>query len=567
VNILGVWDGHDAGAALLADGQLVAAVNEERLTRRKLDIVFPQRSIQACLDLAGLDRSAIDIVASSTSDVAKAVGRILPSTKQTYYDVRRRKAAPGRMASYTRRSKYLITEWPPNALSRSLSRWALGRMVSEAGLASAALEVYDHHACHAAGAAYASGFRSCLTVTIDGLGDGRSATVSLFRDGVFELLASTPARHSPGVFFEHVTQLLNMRELEDEGKVMALADYAAPLPDDRNPMLTLLTANGLCFSTAVPGSRLHAPLKKILWSYPNEQFAFMAQRTLERACEAVVSNAVRQTGERRIALAGGVASNIKVNRRLRRLDGVDDVFVFPHMGDGGLALGAALLAQAKTGIEPVLCLDDLGLGPEYPVPAIEAALRERGLSFQACGDLPRNVAGRLAEEQVGLWFQGRMEYGPRSLGHRCVLARPDRPRLRDRLNRLLKRRVWYQPFCPSILERDAPSLLADFTGRPNRHMTMAYQVADAHYDSLSGVMNVDGSCRPQFVPDDAPGPFAALLREMRTLIGVGVVLNTSFNLHGSPLVCTPGDAIEVFVESGADFMAIGPFLAVPPAGQ
>jgi predicted NodU family carbamoyl transferase len=178
VNILGAWDGHDAGAALLADGQLVAAVNEERLTRRKLDIVFPQRSIQSCLDLAGLDRSAIDIVASSTSDVAKAVGRILPSTKQTYYDVRRRKAAPGRLASYTRRSKYLITDW----------------------------------------------------------------------------------------------------------------------------------------------------------------------RAAHRAC-----------GRRRI--------DIKVNRRLRRLDGVDDVFVFPHMGDGGLALGAAL--------------------------------RERGLSFQACGDLPGDVAGRL----------------------------------------------------------------------------------------------------------------------------------------------------------------------------
>jgi carbamoyltransferase len=160
-----------------------------------------------------------------------------------------------------------------------------------------------------------------------------------------------------------------------------------------------------------------------------------------------------------------------------------------------------------------------------------------------------------------MWFQGRMEYGPRALGHRSVLARADRPALRDRLNLVLKRRVWYQPFCPSMLEGDARRMLADYSGRPNRHMTMAYQVAAEHRCALGGVMNVDGSCRPQMIDDTSTDLFAELLRQMRIRVGVGAVLNTSFNLHGLPLVCSPQDAVQVFVESGADWLAIGPFLA------
>jgi carbamoyltransferase len=373
-------------------------------------------------------------------------------------------------------------------------------------------------------------------------------------------VAATPARHSPGVFFEHVTRLLNMRELEDEGKVMAIADYASPIADDRNPMLSLLSARGMSFVTARPGHALQHPLAEVLWRYPNEQFAFMAQRALERACESVAAAALKETGERRIALAGGVASNIKVNRRLRLLDDVDDLFVFPHMGDGGLALGAALLASTREGDAPRIELGDLALGPAYSDPDIESALQASGLAYQRCPDIASSVGGLLADDKIVLWFQGRMEYGPRALGHRSVLARPDRPGLRDRLNLVLKRRVWYQPFCPSLLDRDARAALSDFTGSPNRHMTMAYQVAPEYREALSGVTSVDGSCRPQMVADEAPGPFAALLREMRRRTGVGALLNTSFNLHGSPAVCTPVEAIEMFGNAGADALAIGSFL-------
>ena len=328
--------------------------------------------------------------------------------------------------------------------------------------------------------------------------------MSRFHDGRLTVMDRTPAQHSPGVFFEHVTALLNMRELEDEGKVMALADYAAPIADDKNPLLSILSVKGLQFKTSAPGHALRSVLRDRQWSMSSEQFAYAAQRALEKACVTLAKHAVATIGESRIALAGGVASNVKVNRSIRNLDGVDDVFVFPHMGDGGLACGAALAASAEHGERPSLPLDDLGLGPSYDRDSIRDALVQRGLSFTAIDDLPDTVAALLLDNRVVLWFQGRMEYGPRALGHRSILARPDRPELRDRLNLVLKRRVWYQPFCPSMLETEARSVLAEWKGAPNRHMTSAYLVRPPCRPALAGVLSVDGSCRPQIVPDDDP---------------------------------------------------------------
>ena len=219
-------------------------------------------------------------------------------------------------------------------------------------------------------------------------------------------------------------------------------------------------------------------------------------------CVALARDAVRLTGLRRLALAGGVVSNVKATRLVRLLPELEDLYVFPHMGDGGLALGAAVLAALGTG-EPVCGdLSRLDLGPEYAPPEIEGALTGSRLAAERPDDLPQRVADLLAAGRVVMWFQGRMEYGPRALGQRSVLARPDRPELRDRLNLVLKRRVWYQPFCPSMLESEAPRLLADWTGARNRAMTMAFEVGRDHRASLAGVISVDGTCRPQFVPDD-----------------------------------------------------------------
>jgi carbamoyltransferase len=560
MNTLGIWDGHDAGAALVVGGRLIAAANEERFTRRKLDYVFPVASIRACLSQAGITPAEVDEVAGCTLEVSKALGRLLPASRERFYQTRRRKLRPGPWTSLLRTAQHWGRERGPTWWSQLIIRRGFARDLAATGLGRARVRIFDHHLCHATAAAYASGFASCLVITVDGLGDGLSSTVNHFRDGRLTLVGQTPAQHSPGVFFEHVTALLNMRELEDEGKVMALADYAAPIPDKLNPLLSILMCDGLRFRTSLPGHALRRLLRYHQWTVSNEQFAYMAQRALERACVVLAQNAVTVTGEHRLALAGGVVSNVKVNRAIRNLEEVDEVFVFPHMGDGGLAWGAALAACHDRGEKVAWPVDDLGLGPAYDDNAILEVLAKTGLVFARVSDLPGKVADLLVDGRIVLWFQGRMEYGPRALGHRSIVARPDRPELRDRLNLLLKRRVWYQPFCPSLLEREGRSAFVDGKGQPNRHMTAAYVVRPLCRPLLAGVMSVDGSCRPQVVPDGDPSLWGDLLRAMRSRTGFGAVLNTSFNIHGQPLVCTPQEAVDVLVESGADALAIGPFL-------
>jgi carbamoyltransferase len=565
LNILGIWDGHDSGAALLQDGRLRCAVNEERLTRRKLEIVFPTRSIAACLEHAGLGPEQIDVVAATTCDPAKTLGRLWPGSKERYYSVRRRKTPPGALAGLTRAVKYRMTEWAPGPASRAISAAILARQLARHGLTRANLQIVDHHTAHAAGAAWASGFETCAVLTIDGLGDGLSATISRFADGRLDRVAASPARHSIGVFFEHVTSLLNMRELEDEGKVMALADYAAPIADADNPLLPWVQVRDGVIRTTWPGHAIRRPLARVHWRFANEQFAYLAQRTIEHAVTALARDAVRLTTCGTLALAGGVVSNVKATRRIRRLPDVEDVYVFPHMGDGGLALGAAACAASTSGDTPQIALDRLDLGPAYDRAALESSLRAAGLPLTCVPNLPCRVADLLADGLVVMWFQGGMEYGPRALGHRSVLARPDRADLRDRLNLVLKRRVWYQPFCPSMLESEAARLLDDWTGGRNWAMTLAYKVSEQYRQQLAGVTSVDGTCRPQIVRDADEGPFAALLREARRRWESGVVLNTSFNIHGEPLVCSPAEAVDVFLRSGADALAMGPFLVTRPA--
>lgn len=564
MNVLGLWDGHDSGAALLVDGRVRAAANEERFTRRKLEVRFPHHSLAACLDEAGLRPGDVDVVAISTTDPAKALGRVWPGSKERHYAVRRRLVRPGVWASLTRVAKYRLTEWPPNAASRLLSRVALRPVLARCGLGDAELHLVNHHEAHAAGAAWASGFEHCAVLTIDGLGDGVSATISVFRDGRLERLAASPARWSLGVFFEHVTNLLNMRELEDEGKVMALADYAAPTADADNPLVPLIEVHDGTLRIARPGHSLKRTLAHVQWHYANEQFAALAQRVVERTCVALARDAMRLAATTRLALAGGVVSNVKATRRIRLLPDVDDVYVFPHMGDGGLALGAAVATAARSQAIH-LDLARLDLGPGFDDRVVELALRHAGLR-PVRPDCPvTRVAEWLDAGRVVMWFQGRMEYGPRALGHRSVLARPDRPALRDRLNLVLKRRVWYQPFCPSLLASEAPRVLADWTGGGNHAMTMAYEVHPRFRDHLAGVTSIDGTCRPQLVPDAEDSRYAALLRDVRDRWGVGAVLNTSFNIHGEPLVCSPDHAIDVFLRSGADALAIGGYFVEHPS--
>jgi len=556
--ILGIWDGHDSGAAIIKDNQILVALNEERLTRRKLEIHFPQQSIKECLNYVNLTPEEIKQVAVSTYDFSKTLARIFPYTKEEYYLVRRRKKVPGRISNLKKKAKYKLTEYGPGLLSNRLSEMCIRKSLNRLGFRDYQVYLVDHHLCHLTTAAFCSGFNDCLVLTIDGIGDALSGTFSTFSGGKLSRKSEISGRHSLGIFFEHVTNLMNMRELEDEGKVMALANYAYPIPDNDNPLLDFIQINGLNVKCKYSTLRMYNELKKVLWRYPSEQFAYMAQRVLEIKILELVKNGLSATGLNQVALAGGVFSNIKVNMLIRTLPGVRECFVFPHMGDGGLALGAALSVNYDLKGIHSYPLDDVFLGIGYSEDLIKSILDNSGLEYSYCDNIEEETAKLISQGYIVFWFQGRMEYGPRALGHRSILALPNSKRIKDLLNLRLKMRVWYQPFCPTMLEEDAQFYLEEYD-TPNRFMTMGYMVKDNKREEIEGVISVDGSCRPQIINGDE-SQYGRLLAKIKELTGKGVVLNTSFNIHGDPMVCSPQDAIDTLKRTRNDYLVMGNYL-------
>ena len=272
-------------------------MNEERLTRRKLEVGFPRLSIGACLEHAGLVPAEIRTVAASTTDPAKTLTRLFPGLKEEYYLIRRRKMAPRRADPFKKAFKYRFTELAPNAISTDAEPHLAKRQLKALGFADCRLELVDHHAAHASAAAACCGFPEALILTLDGVGDGLSGSLWTWKKGDLSLLA-LPARTSLGIFFEHVTNLMNMRELEDEGKVMALANFAYPIPDAENPLMEVIGTKGLEIVSPYTSTEMFRPLKRVLWQYPSEQFAYMAQRVVEQCAVALAREALERTGLR-----------------------------------------------------------------------------------------------------------------------------------------------------------------------------------------------------------------------------------------------------------------------------
>jgi len=557
--ILGIWDGHDSGAALIQDNKIIFAANEERFTRNKLEISFPTNSIKEALKFAHIEPKDIDLIAISTYDFAKTLTRVFPALKKRYYKIRRRKFEPTFMNMISKKAKYVLTEIGPSKITKEISSLVVKKALRKIGFKDIKLQWVKHHQAHIAAAVCTSGYDEGLLLSLDGIGDGLSGIIGTFSGNRIDIMNKFSGKDSLGIFFEHVTNLLNLRELEDEGKVMALASYAYPIPDEDNPLLRMFEVNGLRIKSKYSSLKLYKKLHNILWRYPSEQFAYMAQRTLEVHILKLVENAADLTGMSDLVYAGGVASNIKVNMLLKNSDKIDNLYVFPHMGDGGLALGAAIYVNLKVNNIYKYKFKDLFLGPTYSEREIEATLKYYDLNFERLENIEDKAAELIKKGEILLWFQGRMEYGPRALGNRSILALPNSIALKNKLNIYLKERVWYQPFCPTMLKDDAAEILEDHNGVNNRFMTVGYKVKEKYTDKLLGVVNSDNSCRPQILEKDN-SKFFRLLKRIKELTGYGVVLNTSFNKHGEPIINSPNEAIDLFLNSRFKYLVMEDFL-------
>lgn len=555
--ILGIWDGHDCGAAIVEGNEIKIAVNEERFTKRKLDLGFPENSIKVCLNFLDLKPIDIKIIAVNTTDFAKTLTRAFPFLKENYYLFRRRKVPEPVFSEFRRHFKYRTTEIGEVPFCRRISSRYFRKNLDRMGFKDYSLRIVDHHSAHSAAAAICSGFKSCLSITLDGVGDALSGTINIFEDGNLERISSIAARDSFGIFFEQVTTLLGMRELEDEGKVMALSDFAYPVPDNENKLIDFFEVDGLQVKCKYSTIGKYKRLKKILWNTPREQLAYMAQRTLEKHICQLFENAISETGIKNVAWSGGIASNIKVNLKIRMNHKLKKWFVFPHMGDGGLAVGSALYTSlTENGCKPKR-LENAYLGNSFSDEEIKEKLSKYRLEYEYREDISEYSGELLSSGKFVLWYQGRMEFGPRALGNRSILAPSSPLEIKDKLNLQIKKRSWFQPFCPSLLEEEAEKIFYDVDAY-DRFMTMGYMSKEELRDKVISVVNVDGSARPQMLGNENP-KFRNLIEEVRKNTGLGIILNTSFNLHGYPIVNSPKDAIDMMLKTKAPYMGIGNF--------
>jgi carbamoyltransferase len=577
MKVLGLHDCFDAGAALVVDGALTAAVNEERLNRVKqyhetnrrflrvfnitTDPAIPAGSLQACLELGDVTLQELDAVALIRVPRSLIVRRRL-------WEIPRLDPV---MALRT--AGGLAYDLPNRLASLGNLRRLTGRALRSLGIGTGAagsppLQEVSHHRAHAASALRTSGWREALVVTTDMEGDLISTAVWEARDGVLRRRRHTCYQlASAGVFYGVVTAELGFRMHVDEWKVMGLAAYgdADRLAGAFHRALFFHAPSGMLRSR-LEARLLRLWIRHLRWTHRPEDVAAAAQRRLEEVFCQLVNHWLERTGHRRLALAGGVAHNVKMNARLRSLPGVEEVHVFPHPGDGGLAAGAALEAHARLGGEPdSVRLACVALGPAYEDGAIAAAARAAGVALERPGDLGAATARLLAEGRVVGWFQGRMEYGPRSLGCRSILVHPGAAAHRDRVNAAVKFREWWRPFALSVLEEEAHTVLD--AAHPSPFMTFSFRVRPEVRSSLAAITHVDGTTRPQTVSRQHLPRYHELLRRFRELTGLPGVLNTSFNRAGEPIVCTPADAFACYLGSGMDALAIGGFLAVKEAGR
>jgi carbamoyltransferase len=449
------------------------------------------------------------------------------------------------------------------------------------------LHFVEHHQCHASAVYRTAPFDDALIVTADGVGDDISITISTGQNGRIDRLAAIPYPHSFGQFYTACTQALGFRGGRHEGKITGLSGFGKVDPDLYQRIRATIRRSGKHFALdkryysegivrgfsiskmrsgeslfdALQYRNYKTPLKKLIANEPRENVAAVFQQILEDELEALVRPYAEQIGLKNLALCGGLFANVKANEDLFRRLNMEKVYIFPHMGDGGLSVGAALeLLQTRP--KP---FDDVYWGPEFSEREMESALRAaegKGLKFRREDEIERTVAERLAEGKVIARFNGRMEFGPRALGNRSILYRASDPTANKWLNDRLKR-TEFMPFAPIVMAERTGELFLDGTGTEHacKFMTIILKCSDYTKEHCPAIVHVDGTARPQCVTEKINPSMYRILAHYESITGVPVLVNTSYNMHEEPIVCTPEDAVRAYMSSRLDNLAMGPFLA------
>ena len=596
---------HDSAAALLVDGQIIAAAQEERFTRKKHDPAFPAKALAYVMAESGLALSDLAAVAFYDKPYLK-FERLL----ETYHGF-----APRGLRSF-------LSAMPVWIKEKLMMRTMLKEELAKVGDGNPPVLFPEHHLSHAASAFYPSPFPEAAILTLDGVGEWATSTIGFGRGRELTILRELQFPHSLGLLYSAFTYYTGFKVNSGEYKLMGLAPYGNPdseevqrfkslildeLVDLREDGSLLLNMEYFDFATGLTMCR--DDKWKSLFGVPRRpREALLDQRhmnlalAIQQATEEIVlrlaETAKNLTGADYLVMAGGVALNCVANGKLIRRGTFKDIWIQPAAGDAGGALGAALAAwhiwQGKERLVPNPQMDNMAgsyLGPEFGADEILRVARRHQAPYQRFpdfADLARDVAALLSQGQVVGWFQGRMEWGPRALGNRSILGDPRHPEMQKRLNLKIKYREGFRPFAPSVLHEETANYFE--LDRPSPYMLLVAPVNEARrnplppgYDDLDlferlyhlrsdvpAITHVDYSARIQTVHQETNERYWRLIRAFKELTGCGLIVNTSFNVRGEPIVCTPEDAYQCFMRTEMDYLVLGDFLfskADQPAWQ
>lgn len=568
--ILGINAFHgDSSAALYVDGELVAAVEEERLRRIKHWAGFPSESIRYCLSEAGVKSDQVDHVAFSRDPMAHLFEKIV-------YTIRSR-PKPG----------FVIDRLKAHMRARGSANPLTEAFDISSGEIKSQIHHVEHHLSHSASAFLVSPFDEAAVVSIDAMGDFRSTLISIGEGSNLHRISGVGYPHSLGIFYTAITQYLGFLQYGDEYKVMGLASYGEPTYVEEIRNIVTLESEGkfklneryflhstkgvtMTWDNAAPEiGRLYSEyMEQRLGPHRqpddpvterHKNIASSLQVVLEEAYFHILNAAQKLTGKRTLALAGGVAMNSVANGKIFDNTEFDDVYIQAAAGDGGTALGAAAFVYNQTLAKPrTFHMRTAYWGPHYSEEKLQECLENRNLEYEKFEVAVRHTqtAKAIAAGKIVGYFQGRLEWGPRALGNRSILADPRRSDMKDILNARIKRRESFRPFAPSILEE----AVSDFFEQdyPDPFMLKVYPVKADKQDVIPAVTHVDGSGRLQTVNQHDNPDYWHLIKEFEALTGVPIVLNTSFN-ENEPIVCTPDEAIECFLRTHMEVLVLGPF--------
>lgn len=528
---------HDPSAALVVDGTVVAAAEEERFSRRKhgkRPVPFsawelPELSMRWVLEAGGIRPEDVDVVAYSFD----------PALSKSAED--------------------LGLHDPWDHLRTTYAEHVAGFLHSTLpGIDEGKLRYVPHHVAHAASAALASPFPTSSVLVLDGRGERASHLAGRYEDGRIEVFTTQELPHSLGLLYESLTEHLGFLRSSDEYKVMALASYGEPRFLDELRQIVRTTGDG-GFVAPVPDWSRWAPARVDdgTWGGAHADLAASVQARLEEVLVELAHWLHERTGDTALTMAGGIALNCVANSRIWRESGFEQVWVQPAAGDAGTSLGAALQVAAELG-EPVRPMPGAALGREWSDDELAAKLRTAKVPFSTPDDLAAEVADVLASNGVVAWFDGRSEFGPRALGHRSLLAHPGFAENLERLNDV-KGREQFRPVAPMVLQDRAAEIFSDGP-IPSPYMLFVHRVDPGWVDRIPAAVHVDGTARIQTVDPATQPRLGATLREFEQRTGLPVVINTSLNTAGRPMVDDPRDALELFGSAPVDLLVLGPHL-------